>query len=217
MHNWQETERNTINDLVKIIKLFHKKGLSPATSTNYSVRSSYNKNHYIISQSGIDKSDFSAQDFMLIDLDGKSLENNSFKTSAETLIHTAIYAVFTDVTTILHTHSLPATFLSMKTSDNQLSFEGLELLKGLEGNLTHELTEIIPIFPNSQDIKALSLVIKDYLISNPKIHGIILKGHGLYTWGKDLKSAKRHVETFEYLFNYKLMEYGHGHSTLSTK
>jgi methylthioribulose-1-phosphate dehydratase len=217
MHNWQEREQNSLNELVKIISLFHERGLSPATSTNYSIRTSLNKNHYVISQSGIDKSEFKLQNFMLIDQSGEPVENPNLKSSAETYIHTVIYEVFHDTNAILHTHSLPATYLSMKTNDNQLSFEGLELLKGLEGNLTHELTEIIPIFPNSQDIKALSLVIKDYLISNPKVHGIILKGHGLYTWGKDLKSAKRHVETFEYLFNYKLMEYGHGHSTLSTK
>ncbi|MEM8681120.1 MAG: class II aldolase/adducin family protein, partial [Planctomycetota bacterium] len=31
-------------------------------------------------------------------------------------------------------------------------------------------------------------------------HGLLLKGHGLYTWGSDFLEAKRHVEVLEFLF-----------------
>lgn len=215
MKNWQELEKNTISEIVKIVNLFHQRGLSPATSTNYSIRTNFDPNLYVISQSGIDKSEFNENHFMLIDRFGQSVLEDSLKSSAETYIHTVIYDIFPEANAILHTHSLAATYLSMKTKEEYLSFEGLELLKGLEGNQTHELKEIVPIFNNSQDIKTLSLQIHEYLKINPHVHGLILKGHGLYTWGKDLKSVKRHVETLEYLFNYKLLELGYGHPSFS--
>lgn len=203
MHNWQLTEQAKINELVEIIHLFHSRGWSPATSTNYSFRSSYNANHYVISQSGIDKSKFHGGHLMVIDQDGMSYYNSDLKSSAETALHTMLYKN-KEIGAVLHTHSLHATFLSMH--HQVLVWEGLEILKGLEGTITHEHTEILPVFENSQDIKSLTGPITDYLKSNPNTHGFILKGHGLYTWGKDLAAAKRHIETFEYLFSYKLLE-----------
>jgi methylthioribulose-1-phosphate dehydratase len=32
------------------------------------------------------------------------------------------------------------------------------------------------------------------------IHGFLIAGHGLYTWGSTLAEARRHVEVFEFLF-----------------
>jgi methylthioribulose-1-phosphate dehydratase len=34
---------------------------------------------------------------------------------------------------------------------------------------------------------------------SPAIHGFLLRGHGLYTWGDDLAQARRHVEILEFL------------------
>ena len=74
------------------------------------------------------------------------------------------------------------------------------MLKGLAGITTHEHKELVPIVENSQDYIALSHVIENVLRENPKIHGIYLRRHGLYTWGKDVAEAKRHIEIFEFLF-----------------
>ena len=34
---------------------------------------------------------------------------------------------------------------------------------------------------------------------NPGLHGFLIRRHGLYTWGKDLTEAARHVEILEFL------------------
>jgi ribulose-5-phosphate 4-epimerase/fuculose-1-phosphate aldolase len=34
----------------------------------------------------------------------------------------------------------------------------------------------------------------------PPFHGFLLSGHGLYTWGRDLAEARRHIEIHEFLF-----------------
>jgi methylthioribulose-1-phosphate dehydratase len=32
------------------------------------------------------------------------------------------------------------------------------------------------------------------------MHGFLLAKHGLYTWGRDLAEARRHIEIHEFLF-----------------
>ncbi len=195
-HNFKLSE-----DLLEAIRFFNQKGWSPATSTNYSVRSE-NKNEYIISRSGVDKSNFSKSDLILINPKGEVLppfNRTGIKSSAETEIHTALYERFPDTNCVLHTHSVLGTVLSLALAkERQIVFEGYEILKGLEGNATHELKEIVPIVPNSQEMKDILNNMQNQYATN--VHGFLIAGHGLYTWGKDIATAKRHVETFEFLF-----------------
>jgi len=37
------------------------------------------------------------------------------------------------------------------------------------------------------------------LMRHADSHGFLLRGHGLYTWGRDVTEAKRHVEVLEFL------------------
>jgi methylthioribulose-1-phosphate dehydratase len=194
-------------ELVEAIWFFNKKGWSPATSTNYSVRSE-NSGQYIISRSGVDKSKFKQSDLILINSQGEVLppsNQRGVKSSAETEIHTALYELFPEVNCVLHTHSVLGTVLSQThLQEEKIVFEGFEILKGLEGNSTHDLTEVLPIVPNSQVMSEILHDMKGRFTRD--IHGFLIAGHGLYTWGKDIASAKRHIETFEFLFEcYQLM------------
>jgi len=57
----------------------------------------------------------------------------------------------------------------------------------------------VPILENDQDIPALAGRVETMLEEWPAIHGFLLRGHGLYTWGDDLPRARRHVEILEFL------------------
>jgi methylthioribulose-1-phosphate dehydratase len=57
----------------------------------------------------------------------------------------------------------------------------------------------LPIFDNDQDMRRLSGRVDTMLKASPDVHGFLLRGHGLYTWGDDLAQARRHVEIFEFL------------------
>ncbi len=189
------------SELLEAIQFFSHKGWSPATSTNYSARSEM-KDEFIISRSGVDKSKFQLNDLILINNQGDVLNpfnTPGVKSSAETEIHTALYELFPEVNCVLHTHSVKGTVLSqILQSEKEMVFEGLEILKGLEGNSTHQLREVLPIVPNSQDMEEILFHMKGKF--SPEIHGFLIGGHGLYTWGKTIAAAKRHVETFEFLF-----------------
>jgi methylthioribulose-1-phosphate dehydratase len=101
---------------------------------------------------------------------------------------------------VIHTHSIWNTILSdLHAADGGLAIEGYEMLKGLHNVKTHQHREWLPIIENSQDMLALAENISDTLGKHKDAHGILLRGHGLYSWGSDLQQAKRHVEILEFL------------------
>ena len=187
--------------LVELILWINSRGWSPATSTNYSFKNSENPLSIAISQSGIDKSKFGARHLMLIDIEGKPLADFSdFKSSAETYLHTVLYQENPEVEVILHTHSVYATILSQKyLAEGRLVLENYEVLKGLGDIKTHKVSVPIPIFQNTQDIAAMSEEFRSLYRKMPDMQGYLIAGHGLYTWGKNFETAKRHLEVLEFL------------------
>ena len=190
--------------LIAVIRFFHEKGWSPATSTNYSFRNE-DKKTYAISVSGIDKSQFSASDLMVIDKSGKALPAfQHLKPSQETLLHTLLYRK-ESTNAVLHTHSIASTVISRRLANQKgVYLRGYEVLKGLGNISTHDTEVFIPIFPNSQDIASLSNEVEQYYQENPDMYGFLLEGHGLYSWGKSIAEAKRHIEVLEFLFACEL-------------
>jgi methylthioribulose-1-phosphate dehydratase len=192
------------SELNEAIRFFERKSWTPATSTNYSTRSSEVPGHYLISRSGVDKSRFGIEDLILINDRGDihpGFQRPGVKSSAETGIHTEIYRRYPQINCVLHSHSVLSTTLSfVQAKKKEIVFSGLEILKGFEGNETHELEEVLPIVPNSQHIPDIMRDIAPYLESGKGIHGFLIAGHGLYSWGKDIATAKRHIETYEFLF-----------------
>ena len=73
------------------------------------------------------------------------------------------------------------------------------MLKGLEGVVTHEHQEWIPILENDQDMARLAGRVHRVLAEHPAGHAFVLRRHGLYTWGQTLPQAVRHVEILEFL------------------
>lgn len=204
-----------VQGLQAIGREFHGKSWSLGTSSNYSVVASRQPLELVITASGKDKSALTEDDFVRVDASGKVLgpgrsggDAAGRAASAETLLHCMIAEMVPSVGAILHTHSVWGTILSkFDLERGSLRLEGYEMLKGLDGIRTHETFEEVPIFSNSQDIAALSEVIRPRLSDpqwhageHPPFHGFLLAGHGLYTWGRNLAEARRHIEIFEFLF-----------------
>jgi len=189
-----------VTEIIEAGRFFHSQGWVPATSSNFSSR--LEDGTIAITASGYHKGALSEEAILRIDIHGQPLEGDK-QPSAETLLHTAIYQRFTEVGTVLHTHSVNATVLS-RISEGQLVFEDYELLKAFSGVSTHETSIIVPIFPNDQDIPRLSAEVEAYMVSHPPIHGYLIAGHGLYTWGRTMQETLRHIEAFEFLFQCEL-------------
>jgi methylthioribulose-1-phosphate dehydratase len=197
-------------NLASLVRSYYQRGWVPATSSNFSVRSEDNEDWIVISQSGKDKEYIASHDFMLVDLEGQCIQPKGAKPSAETLLHTSLYKN-TEIGAVLHTHSLDSIMAAEVLRENGvISMQGLELLKAFSGIETHESTIDIPVFQNIQDMKELSERVLHSFSKSGWPVGYVIEGHGIYTWGKSLAEAKRHLEALEYLFNFHLRRKNHG-------
>lgn len=176
-------------------------GWVPATSGNFSAR--VDDANLAVTVSGRHKGALGPEDIMAIDADGNP-RVPGLRSSAETLLHVGLYRRFAEVGAVLHTHSVNATVLSRRCGD-VLVLEDYELLKAFDGVETHAASVIVPVFDNDQDIPRLAAQVEAYLASAPDTHGYLIRGHGLYTWGRDVAAALRHVEAFEFLFQCEML------------
>ena len=192
----------------------HRRGWCDGTGGNFSCVSSRDPLRLLMAPSGVDKGQ--VQPGELIEVDAKAaVVAGGGKASAETLLHLAIVEV-TGAGAVLHTHSQAATLLSRDSGEHRSSrrpettaeetdapparhvqLEGLEMLKGLEGIKSHRQQIAIPVLANDQNLQRLSERARPHLPEAP--YGLLISGHGLYAWGKDLGSARRHLEILEFL------------------
>ena len=191
-------ESPRVKELCEAISFIAKRGWAPGTGGNFSVVTSEKPLQLLVTRSGIDKHTVTPEDLLLVNRNGKVV-NGKTKPSAETLLHTTI-AQATGAACILHTHSIWNTVVSKRETSPNLKLTGFEMLKGLQGVTTHEHVELVPVFENSKDMSALYRKVSARLKKQPDMHGFLLRGHGLYTWGSTVAEARRHVEIFEFLF-----------------
>jgi methylthioribulose-1-phosphate dehydratase len=184
--------------LSEIGKGFYARGWALGTSGNFSAVVSREPLRLAITSTGLDKGGLTAAQFLEMDEEANVIRGDG-RPSAEALLHLAIVQQ-RDIGAVLHTHSVWSTVLSgTHAAQGGIALEGFEMLKGLEGVRTHKHREWLPILENSQDMVELAGRVSNVLRESPGIHGFLLKEHGLYTWGRSLQEAKRHVEILEFL------------------
>ncbi len=201
-------ESDTIDQLRAVGRELHARSWSLGTSSNYSVVMGRDPLELLVTASGKDKSALTRDDFVRVDAAGRVADGSGRRSSAETLLHCTLASMIPSVGAVLHTHSVWGTILSAADlARGSLRIAGYEMLKGLEGIGTHDTVEEVPIFANTQDMVELSVRIRRHFAGidwtapgRPPAHGFLLSGHGLYTWGRDLAEARRHIEIFEFLF-----------------
>jgi len=184
--------------LLEIGRNFYARGWALGTSGNFSAVLAREPLRLAITATGIDKGQLTAEQIVEVGVDGRTAGSLA-RASDEAPLHLAIVRRF-GAGAVLHTHSVWSTILSEAFADRGgMAIEGFEMLKGLEGVQTHAHREWLPIFENAQDVEALAREIEQKLADQPGVHGFLLRRHGLYTWGRDLAQAKRHVEILEFL------------------
>jgi methylthioribulose-1-phosphate dehydratase len=185
--------------LADVGRALHARGWALGTSGNFSAVVSREPLVLAISRSGVDKARLAAEDFLEVDGRGLPLEGHG-RPSDETVVHLAVVGE-RGAGAVLHTHSVWGTLVSESAGDvGGLALSGYEMLKGLAGVTTHEHREWVPIVENTQDYARMTRDVQKALAGNPAAHGLLLRGHGLYAWGRDLEEAQRHVEVLEFLF-----------------
>lgn len=193
---------HAVRDLIATGRRFYSRDWVLGTSGNFSVVTSRKPLRLTITASGAHKGTLEPAQFLQIDDRGTPIGKTGGRPSAETQLHLEILNA-RGAGAVLHTHSVWSTILSDRLGrvGNGVAIEGFEMLKGLDGVTTHEHREWIPIVNNDQDMPRLARVVSGVLAEHPEAHAFLLERHGLYTWGRTLADAERHVEILEFLFH----------------
>jgi methylthioribulose-1-phosphate dehydratase len=185
-----------------------RRGWVPATAGNFSFRDEAS-GRIFITASGLDKGAITAEDLLEIDSNCEVVGGVG-KPSAETALHGVIYRDRPVTGAIFHVHTIWNTLLSDRfTLAGAVPLEDYELLKALSGVATHRHRELVPILENSQEYAGLALELAAALRNYTGAHGVLLRRHGLYTWGESIAGARRHLEALEFLFEVESRRLGY--------
>ena len=196
----QQNAPSPTQELTETGREFYRRGWALGTCGNFSILLARKPLRLCITSAGGEIGTLDETNFLELDDDAEIL--HGFGTpSDEKLLHLTIYRLRPKARCILYSHSVWGTILSDRMFvDGSINLHGFEVLKGLSGVISHEHTEMVPIIENSQDYVAQAHVIGNVLHEAGDIHGILIRNHGLFTWGSTVAEARRHVEVFEFLF-----------------
>jgi len=134
--------------------------------------------------------DLTADELVVVSMDGKVLEGNLEAVGAEVVqMHLAIYKARKSVGSIIHTHSPHATAFAMAHEPLPCDYESL---------LRFEVGEPIPVTdwaPRGSDesIEAILTVLREH----PSLPAMLLGNHGLLAFGSDPQAAAELVVAME--------------------
>ena len=189
--------------LTKTIAKLHRRRWCDGTGGNFSVVVQKDPVLLLMAPSGVDKGSLQPEQLLVVN-EFQEVLDGAGKASAETRLHLAIIHK-TGAGAVLHTHSVTGTVLSRRhVKEGQIRLEDLEMLKGLDGIHSHDAHVDLPVVRNNQDMELLAEEFHQQIQHLPQ--GILVEGHGLYAWGKDLQQAERHVEIIEFLLDVQLQE-----------
>jgi len=185
--------------LADLGRRFYARGWMLGTSGNLSAVVARDPLKLAITRSSVPKGALTPADVLEVNADGAATRRGPGRPSAETQLHCVI-ARDRGAGAVLHTHSVWSTILSERhANDGGLTIAGYEMLKGLAGVTSHEQREFVPILDNDQDMTRLGRRVSAVLDEHHGAHALLLRRHGLYTWGETLDDAERHVEIVEFL------------------
>lgn len=182
-------------------------GFMACTAGNSSVLLQRDPFSIAMSPSGVDKTRLVPESFIRVGADGKPQGGDVRKPSDETLLHVALYQ-HAGCGAVLHGHPPHAVALSLD-AETQVLFRGIEMQKAFAGTTTHDCIRRLAVIDNSQDMGELaSRAIAALAVSKTDetwAPAVLVRGHGVYAWGRTPAEAGRHLEAVEWLSRVSLL------------
>jgi L-fuculose-phosphate aldolase len=184
------------NDIVAIGKRMYERGYVASNDGNISAR--INKDHVLITPTGVSKGFMKTEDLIIVDYNGK-LISGSKKPSSEVMMHLQVYKDRPDVNSVCHSHPPYATGFAVAgiALDKCVLPEVIIVLGG------------IPLIeygtPGTEEFyKPVLPLLKDY-------DAFLLANHGALTVGKDVVNAFHKMETLEHFAHIAFVAQQLGH------
>jgi L-fuculose-phosphate aldolase len=177
-------------DLVRFSRWLYRKGFTPGTSGNLSLR--LEDDTILATPTGCSKNLLRSSDMVIVDLGGRQLEGTR-KVTSEIGMHLAVYNARPDVKAVVHAHPPIATGFACagRALDEPLCAEAI---------MTIGPVPLAPYATTGTDALADSL---EHLI--PGHSAILMANHGAVTYGDNLLDAFLKMETVEHFANICLV------------
>ena len=147
----------------------------------------------VIKPSGVPYNTMKPEDMVVIDLDGNTVEGN-YSPSSDLPTHLYLYKQYPSLGGIVHTHSTYATAFAQ--SGREITAYGTTHADAFYGNIpcTRELTneEINDAYEQNT-----GKVIAETVTDVAAIPAILVKNHGVFTWGSTPEKAVENAVTLE--------------------
>jgi L-ribulose-5-phosphate 4-epimerase len=147
----------------------------------------------IIKPSGVSYDTMKPEDMVVVDLDGNTVEG-TYRPSSDLPTHLYLYKQFPSLGGIVHTHSTFATAFAQ--SGREIIAYGTTHADAFYGSIpcTRDLTEAeISEAYEWNTGKVIAEAVRDFIA----VPGIIVKNHGVFTWGETAEKAVENAITLE--------------------
>ena len=152
-------------------------------------------NLVVIKPSGVDYETMTAEDMVVVDLDGKVVEGK-WKPSSDTPTHVELYRAFPEVGGIVHTHSRWATIFA--EAGREIPAMGTTQADYFYGAVpcTRKMTDAE--IQGEYEKETGNVIVETFDGIDPMtIPGVLVYSHGPFTWGKNAAEAVHNAVVLE--------------------
>jgi L-ribulose-5-phosphate 4-epimerase len=170
--------------------------------------------YIVIKPSGINYDAMKADDMVVLDLDGNKIEGK-YNPSSDTPTHLELYKAFPEIKGITHTHSNYAT--SFAQAGKPIEAFGTTHADYFYGNIpvTRNLDECEVV--DNYEKNTGKVIIETFTnIDYMAIPGVLVRSHGVFSWGKDAHNSVHNAVIMEELakMNYQTIVLNQGDNNL---
>lgn len=182
--------------LVELCHQFYHQGWVTGTGGGISVRVG---KRIIMAPSGVQKERMLPTDMFVLDDKGEVLQSpdSTYKVSACQPLFMHAYNK-RNAGAVIHSHSMNAMLVTLLCED-VFRISNMEMLKGITGVGAFDMHEV-PIISNTAHEAELADTMGEAIDKYPNSQAVLVRGHGVYVWGKDWIKAKTQSECYDYLF-----------------
>jgi L-ribulose-5-phosphate 4-epimerase len=149
----------------------------------------------VIKPSGVEYDDMTADDMVVVDLQGKVIEGK-LNPSSDTATHVKLYNEFKNIGGVVHTHSRWATIFAQ--SGKGINAYGTTQADYFYGQIpcTRDMTK--EEIENEYEYNTGVVIAETFKDLNPdQMPAVLVKNHGPFTWGKDAFDAVHNAVVLE--------------------
>jgi methylthioribulose-1-phosphate dehydratase len=182
--------------ICELCRHLYKKGWASGTGGGISIK---NGDRIYMAPSAVQKERLRPEDIFVLDSGGVLLEEPGRGLALSQCAPLFMHAYqIRNAGAVIHSHSVNAVLATLLFG-KAFRIKNMEMQKGIEGYGAFDTVEV-PIIENTAFERDLADSLGEAIRKNPKTQAVLVRGHGVYVWGRDWEQAKVHAECYDYLF-----------------